>query len=107
MEFGTLSRLTGDPVFEKVAIAAVKAISTRHSTKTNLVSVACSLACDTLSLHSFWKPGNHINVLTGQWTADDFSVGNYIDSYLEYLVKGAVLLDIAELMETFQGKALL
>lgn len=48
--------------------------------------------------------GNHINVITGKWTASDFSVGNYVDSYLEYLVKGAALLGHGELQTMFDGE---
>ena len=47
--------------------------------------------------------GNHINVLTGEWKATDFSIGNYVDSYLEYLVKGGVLLRRPELIDMFYG----
>ena len=48
--------------------------------------------------------GNHIDVATGKWTAVDFSTGNYIDSLLEYLVKGAGLLGRGELMDMFNGE---
>ena len=47
--------------------------------------------------------GNHINVLTGEWKATEFSIGNYVDSYLEYLVKGGVLLRRPELLDMFYG----
>ena len=48
--------------------------------------------------------GNHINVLTGEWKATDFTVGNFVDSYLEYLVKGGILLRRPELLEMFHGE---
>ncbi|GAB6019210.1 ER degradation-enhancing alpha-mannosidase-like protein 1 [Chamberlinius hualienensis] len=71
VEFGTLSRLTGNPIFEKVAVQA---------------------------LHSLWNArssidlvGNHIDVQTGKWTAVDSGIGAGVDSYYEYLVKGSVL----------------
>ena len=41
--------------------------------------------------------------MTGQWKATEFSIGNYIDSYLEYLVKGGVLLRRPELLDMFNG----
>lgn len=32
--------------------------------------------------------GNHIDVMTGRWTAQDAGIGGGVDSYFEYLVKG-------------------
>ncbi|CAK8693848.1 unnamed protein product [Clavelina lepadiformis] len=82
VEFATISRLTGDQVFEKVALRALKALHSRRS-KIGLV-------------------GNHIDVQSGRWTALDSGVGAAVDSYFEYLVKGAILLDKPELMEMFK-----
>ena len=42
-------------------------------------------------------------MITGKWTAVDFSTGNYIDSFLEYLVKGSALLGRKELSDMFTG----
>ncbi|KAG7165464.1 ER degradation-enhancing alpha-mannosidase-like protein 2-like, partial [Homarus americanus] len=81
IEFGTLSRLTGDPVYEEVAMRALHAIWD-HRSSINLV-------------------GNHIDVLTGRWAAQDSGIGAGIDSYFEYLVKGAALLQRPELMAIF------
>ena len=72
LEFGTLSRLTGDPVYEEVAMNAVKAL---HYYKSNIGLV-----------------GNHVDVLTGHWTAQDSGIGAGVDSYFEYLAKGTLLL---------------
>ena len=38
------------------------------------------------------------------WTATEFTVGNYVDSFLEYLIKGATLLGHSELWERFMSK---
>uniref|UniRef100_H2YQP2 alpha-1,2-Mannosidase n=1 Tax=Ciona savignyi TaxID=51511 RepID=H2YQP2_CIOSA len=46
--------------------------------------------------------GNHIDVLTGKWTAIDAGVGAGVDSFFEYLVKGAILLNHPELMDLFK-----
>nr|XP_053642208.1 ER degradation-enhancing alpha-mannosidase-like protein 2 isoform X2 [Cherax quadricarinatus] len=81
IEFGTLSRLTGDPVYEEVAMRALHGIWD-HRSSINLV-------------------GNHIDVLTGRWAAQDSGIGAGIDSYFEYLVKGAALLQKPELMAIF------
>ncbi|GBP56931.1 ER degradation-enhancing alpha-mannosidase-like protein 2 [Eumeta japonica] len=45
--------------------------------------------------------GNHIDVMTGRWTAQDAGIGGGVDSYYEYLVKGAILLEKPELMSMF------
>ncbi|KAK2578503.1 hypothetical protein KPH14_002060 [Odynerus spinipes] len=71
LEFGTLSRLTGDPLYEEVAMNALKAL---NHYKSNIGLV-----------------GNHIDVLTGHWTAQDSGIGAGVDSYFEYLAKGTLL----------------
>lgn len=84
IEFATLSRLTGDPIFEEKAIKALEALHDRRS-KINLV-------------------GNHINVLDGKWTAVDSGIGAGVDSMFEYLVKGSMLLQMPRLMEMFHSQ---
>ncbi len=67
LEFGTLSKLTGNPVFYKKAKRALVATFDRRS-KIGLV-------------------GAGINVETGKWTDTDSSISGGIDSYYEYLWK--------------------
>ncbi|CAB3228590.1 unnamed protein product [Arctia plantaginis] len=81
IEFGTLSRLTGDPIYEEVAYNALKALY-HHKSPIGLV-------------------GNHVDVMTGRWTAQDAGIGGGVDSYYEYLVKGAILFEKPELMSMF------
>ncbi|VDI01241.1 ER degradation enhancer, mannosidase alpha-like 2 [Mytilus galloprovincialis] len=81
IEFGTLSRLTGDPVFEKVAMRALRALWNVRS--------------------PIGMVGNHVDVKTGKWTALDFGIGGGIDSYFEYLVKGGIMFNIPELLDNF------
>lgn len=81
VEFGTLSRLTGDPLYEEVAMNALYALFNHQS---------------PLGLF-----GNHIDTDTGRWTAQDAGIGSGVDSYFEYLVKGSILLQRPELMEMF------
>ncbi|XP_054268962.1 ER degradation-enhancing alpha-mannosidase-like protein 2 [Macrosteles quadrilineatus] len=81
LEFGTLSRLTGDPLYEEVAMNALHALYNHRS---------------SIGLY-----GNHIDVMTGRWTAQDSGIGAGVDSYLEYLVKGALLVQKPELMAIF------
>lgn len=45
--------------------------------------------------------GNHINVQNGQWTATDSGIGAGVDSYFEYLAKGAYLFRRPSLMKQF------
>ncbi|XP_026466391.1 ER degradation-enhancing alpha-mannosidase-like protein 2 [Ctenocephalides felis] len=81
IEFGALSRLTGDPIYEEVALNALHSLYKHRS-----------------SIGLF---GNHIDVLTGRWTAQDAGIGAGVDSYYEYLVKGAIMLQRPELMHMF------
>jgi len=85
LEFGTLSGLTSDPIFEQTALKALHAL---HATRSKLDLV-----------------GNHINVLDGKWTAIESGIGAGIDSFFEYLVKGAILLRMPNLMEYFKSES--
>ncbi|MGE5242870.1 MAG: glycoside hydrolase family 47 protein [Betaproteobacteria bacterium] len=73
LEFGTLSRLTGNRVYLDKAKRALVATYARRS-PIGLV-------------------GDGIDVNTGLWTATDSHVGGGIDSYYEYLVKCDVLFE--------------
>lgn len=82
VEFAALSRLTGNPVFEEVALRALRAL---WKTRTSIGLV-----------------GNHIDVQLGVWTATDSGIGAGVDSYYEYLVKGAIMLQMPDLMHMFK-----
>jgi len=71
LEFGTLSKLTGKPVYYAKAKNAVVQLYNRRS-KIGLV-------------------GDEIDVESGQWTSRASHVGGGIDSYYEYLLKCAKL----------------
>src|SRR5207237_3892623 len=71
IEFGTLSKLTGKPVYYEKAKRALVETYNRRS-PIGLV-------------------GENINVETGKWTNTDSHVSGGIDSYYEYLLKSAVL----------------
>lgn len=43
-------------------------------------------------------------MLTAKWVAQDAGIGAGVDSYFEYLVKGAILLQDKELMSMFLGE---
>lgn len=71
VEFGTLSKLTGKPIyFEKAKRALVETYNRRS--KIGLV-------------------GEWINVETGEWTNTDSHISGAIDSYYEYLLKCSLL----------------
>jgi hypothetical protein len=77
LEFGTLARLTHEPRYYDLAKRALQALWQRRS-PLGLV-------------------GGEIDVETGKWTDATASISGGIDSYYEYLVKGARLFDDAEL----------
>ncbi|CAO2182733.1 unnamed protein product [Urochloa humidicola] len=82
LEFGILSRLTNNTVFERVTKNSVRGIWSRRS-KLNLV-------------------GAHINVFTGEWTQKDAGIGTSIDSFYEYLLKAYLLFGDEEYLYIFQ-----
>ena len=73
VEFGTLSKLTGKPVYYNVAKNAVVQVYNRRS--------------------SIGLVGTWIDVETGKWLDSDSHVSACIDSYYEYMVKCALLFD--------------
>jgi mannosidase alpha-like ER degradation enhancer 2 len=73
LEFGTLSKLTGKPEYFTAAKRALLALAARRS-RIGLV-------------------GEEIDVETGRWKSGASHVGGGIDSYYEYLLKGALLFD--------------
>ncbi|ELT91019.1 hypothetical protein CAPTEDRAFT_223759 [Capitella teleta] len=82
LEFGALTRLTGDVVFEQVAKRAMDALWRARS---------------EIGLY-----GNHIDVETGAWTALDAGIGAGVDSYFEYQVKAAILFQYPDMMAMFK-----
>ncbi|KAF2090370.1 glycoside hydrolase family 47 protein [Saccharata proteae CBS 121410] len=72
LEFSTLSRLTGDKRFEKVAKEAFWAIWSRRSSS-GLI-------------------GSGIDAETGQWVSPYTGIGAGIDSFFEYALKSHILL---------------
>ena len=71
LEFGTLSKLTGNPIYYNSAKRAVVALYSRRS--------------------SIGLVGVGINVKTGEWTNPVSFIGGGIDSYYEYLLKAWLL----------------
>jgi hypothetical protein len=82
LEFGKLTRLTGDSVFYKTAKKAMMEVYSRRS-RLNLV-------------------GTIIDVNTGEWKNPESQIGVRIDSYYEYLLKGAILFDDRDLFTAWK-----
>jgi len=81
LEFGTLSRLTGKPVYFEKAKRALTELAKRRS--------------------SIGLVGDEIDVRTGKWLSRTSHVGGGIDSYYEYLLKCGILFDDAQCMNAF------
>jgi hypothetical protein len=79
LEFGTLSKLTGNPVFYDKAKRALVETYKRRS--------------------SLGLVGSSINVETGAWTDNDSHISGGIDSYYEYLWKCWLLFGDKECLE--------
>jgi mannosidase alpha-like ER degradation enhancer 2 len=45
-----------------------------------------------------------VDVQSSKWTAEDGGIGPGVDSYFEYLLKGAILFDSPRLLGMFEGK---
>lgn len=73
LEFATLSRLTGDAVFEQKARQALDSIWEYRHQSTDLV-------------------GTVLNIDSGEWVRRESGVGAGSDSYYEYLMKAYILL---------------
>ena len=71
LEFGTLSRETGNPVYYDKVKRAVRVLFDKRS-KIDLV-------------------GTVINVETGEWEDRETHIGARIDSWYEYLLKGSIM----------------
>jgi len=82
IEFGTLSRLTGNPVYYEKSKNALAQLFNRRS---------------AIGLVGTW-----INVETGEWTNPATHVGGAIDSYYEYLLKGWLLFADEECKEMWE-----
>ncbi|XP_045606685.1 ER degradation-enhancing alpha-mannosidase-like protein 1 [Procambarus clarkii] len=72
VEFGVLSRLIGDPVYEMSARRANRVLWKLRNSKTGLL-------------------GNVVDVNTGKWVGELSGVGAGLDSFYEYLLKAYIL----------------
>ncbi|EKM59635.1 glycoside hydrolase family 47 protein [Phanerochaete carnosa HHB-10118-sp] len=83
LEFGTLSRLTGDDRFEKAAYKAFFALWNKRS--------------------DIGLVGNTVNIWTGTWTHPEVNgIGAGVDSFYEYALKWYILSGEVEFLDVFQ-----
>lgn len=81
IEFGVLSRLTGNSSYEDAAYKALNAIYSKRTVIGLL--------------------GNHIDISTGEWTHGDAGIGGNVDSLYEYLLKSAILFGDQRYLDMF------
>ena len=81
LEWGLLSRLTGDPKYEAVAKRSLDSVWAKRS-KIDLV-------------------GTHIDITTGEWTEHRTGIGAGVDSVYEYMLKGYIMFRDPTLMDMF------
>ena len=82
LEFGVLSRLTGDARFETASKRAVRALWSMRDPGLDLL-------------------GNTLDVRRGTWTSRSGGIGAGCDSFFEYLLKAHVVLGDAEYLDIF------
>ncbi len=84
LEFGALSRLTGNPAYYDAAKAGVQAVFLRRS--------AIGLV------------GTTIDVETGEWENTSSHLSGMIDSYYEYLLKAWLLFDDPDFRDMWESR---
>ena len=82
LEFGTLSKLTGNPVYYD---KAKKALTALYKTRSEIDLV-----------------GTLVNIKTGEWTEKRSHISGMIDSYYEYLLKAWLLFKDEECKEMWE-----
>ncbi|GMY24873.1 alpha-mannosidase I MNS5 [Fagus crenata] len=83
LEMGALSRLTGDPTYESVAIRALRKLWSMRSSL-NLL-------------------GTTLDVVTGDWIEYSSGIGAGVDSFYEYLFKAHILFGKEEFWRMFHS----
>lgn len=84
LEFATLSRLTGNGIFEEKARQALDSLWNHRHRSTNLV-------------------GTVLNVESGEWVRRESGVGAGSDSYYEYLMKAYIMLGDKTYLDRFNS----
>ncbi|ULT80453.1 hypothetical protein L3Y34_010785 [Caenorhabditis briggsae] len=82
LEFAALTRLTGDPIYEKKARKAMDFLWQQRHRSSDLM-------------------GTVLNVHSGDWTRRESGIGAGIDSYYEYTLKAYILLGDESYLDRF------
>jgi mannosidase alpha-like ER degradation enhancer 2 len=82
VEYGILSRHTGDPSYYDKAKKAMLSLYEKRS--------------------PIGLTGSSINVETGKWVSTDSHISGGIDSYLEYMLKASILFDDKEMSKMWE-----
>jgi len=82
MEFGKLSKLTGNKVYYDAAKKAIMQVYAKRS--------------------SIDLVGEQINVTKGKWVSTQSHISGYIDSYYEYLYKSWILFGDKDFLDAFE-----
>lgn len=82
MEFGKLSKLTGNEIYYNAAKKAIMQVYAKRS--------------------SIGLVGEQIDVTTGKWISTQSHISGYIDSYYEYLFKSWKLFGDKDFLDAFQ-----
>ncbi|KAL3018519.1 hypothetical protein AAZX31_05G032900 [Glycine max] len=83
LEMGALSKMTGDPIYESVALRALRKLWSMQS---------------TLKLF-----GTTLDVTTGQWIEYSSGIGAGVDSFYEYLLKAHILFGKEDFWKMFHS----
>ena len=84
LEFGMLSRLSGDPAFEEASDRAIRALWQRRDKRTGLV-------------------GSNIDAHSGEWLDKRSGLGAGVDSFVETLLKSAIIFERDDLLRVFRA----
>lgn len=84
LEFYLLSRLTRNVTYEAASRRALLTTWKHRHPTTNLL-------------------GNHIDIVTGTWNAVGAGIGGNVDSFYEYLLKGAAMFGDNELFSVWRS----
>lgn len=102
VEFGILSRLIRDPIYESYARRAVRSLWGLKNKDTGLLGIVCLFMILILAfLHYNFNLGNTVDIQTGHWTGQLSGIGAGMDSYYEYLLKSFILFGEEEDLDTF------
>ena len=107
VEFGILSRLIKDPIYESYARRTLKSLWELKNKDTGLLGEDSFIEKKSIWWYLIFlvvdTSGNTLDIQTGKWTGQISGIGAGMDSYFEYLLKSFILFNEIEDLETFQS----